>query len=203
MQNVRQSISGQKPALLGFISDLSRFASFPMLQNAKWGKTMLLSLRLSIATLLMFSAGLIHGAEVSGKAPDFVLKSNTSENLQLKDQVGNVVMINFWASWCGPCRQEMPRLEEIYQKYSKFGFTILAVSVDEDTLAADKFMNKVKVTFPYLYDNSNKVSELYAVEAMPTTILVDRSGQKRFLHKGYQPGFEQKYLKEVKLLIRE
>jgi thiol-disulfide isomerase/thioredoxin len=147
--------------------------------------------------------GLSYAAELSGTAADFTLKSNGSGNLRLKEHLGQVVLLNFWASWCGPCRQEMPLLEEIYQKYRKFGFIILAISVDEEPREADEFMSEVKVTFPYLYDTSNKVSELYAVEAMPTTILIDRNGQRRFLHKGYQPGFEQKYLHEVKLLIRE
>ncbi len=144
-----------------------------------------------------------NAAEISGPAPDFTLKSAQHGNLRLQEYRGQVVLLNFWASWCGPCRKEMPALQDLYKKYEKFGFVVLAVSVDEDTSAADEFMGTVEVDFPYLYDTESKVSELYAVEAMPTTVVIDRDGQRRFLHKGYQPGFEEKYRKNVKQLIRE
>ena len=164
---------------------------------------MLLSARTYYTIFILVFVGPIQASNNSGVAPDFILKNNYSESIHLKDQIGDVVMLNFWASWCGPCRQEMPHLEKMYKEYSQAGFTILAISVDEDTAEADRFMSELKVTFPYLYDNNNKVSELFGVEAMPTTILIDRLGRKRFMHKGYQPGFEQKYLREVKLLLRE
>lgn len=164
---------------------------------------MLLSERFYCAFFILVFVGPIQASDSFGTAPNFSLESSRSESIHLKEQIGNVVMLNFWASWCGPCRQEMPHLEEMYLEYSQSGLTILAISVDEDTGEADRFMGELKVTFPYLYDNKNKVSELYGVEAMPTTILIDRQGRKRFMHKGYQPGFEQKYLREVKLLLRE
>ena len=94
-------------------------------------------------------------------------------------------------------------MDEIYKKYEKFGFTILAVSVDEDTNDANRFLDAVPVTFPILYDTESRVSELYDVDAMPTTVMIDRNGEKRFLHRGYKPGYEDEYRKEVKKLIRE
>ena len=159
----------------------------------------------SISLLFILCCVSQHGfaAKVDGPAPDFTLKSAKDGNLKLSEYRGQVVMLNFWASWCGPCRQEMPYLEEIYKKYEKLGFVILAVSVDDNQEAADGFMKGVDVTFPYLYDTKSKVSELYKVEAMPTTILIDKNGKQRFLHKGYQPGYEKKYRKQVKKLIRE
>ena len=97
----------------------------------------------------------------------------------------------------------MPYLEEIYNKYQKLGFTLLAINVDEDSTLANQFLSDMDITFPILYDNANKVSEIYNVEAMPTTIIIDRNGEKRFVHKGYQPGFEAHYRDEIKRLIRE
>ena len=141
--------------------------------------------------------------ELTGVAEDFTLKSKSGENVRLEDLRGQVVMLNFWASWCGPCRQEMPLMDEIYKKYEKFGFTILAVSVDEDINDANRFLDAVPVTFPILYDTESRVSEMYEVDAMPTTVMIDRNGNKRFLHRGYKPGFEDEYRKEVKKLIRE
>jgi len=141
--------------------------------------------------------------ELSGAAHDFTLKSNQGKNLRLQDLRGQVVMLNFWASWCGPCRQEMPLMDNIYKKYEKLGFTILAVNVDEDSSDADDFLKSVPVSFPVLYDNDSKVSELYDVDAMPTTVMIDRDGNKRFLHRGYKEGYEIDYEKQVKKLIRE
>ncbi|WP_455198352.1 TlpA family protein disulfide reductase [Kaarinaea lacus] len=161
-------------------------------------------LRIFLAPLLLFLlVPLSNAVEVSGPAPDFTLKSRSGENLKLSEYRGDVVMINFWASWCGPCRQEMPLLEEIYQKYSDLGFELLAVNVEEDSSKADDLLRDVRVTFPILFDNTNKVSKLYKVVAMPSTVIVDRDGNIRYLHKGYLPGYEEEYRKQVKELIRE
>lgn len=142
--------------------------------------------------------------KIDGVAPDFTLKSNQDgKNLRLEDMRGQVVMLNFWASWCGPCRQEMPLMDDIFKKYEKFGFTIFAVNVDEDSADADRFLRDVPVTFPILYDNESRISELYGVDAMPTTVMIDRNGNKRFLHRGYKDGYEKEYVKQVKKLIRE
>jgi len=156
-----------------------------------------------VGGLLLVTTMVAQSAETSGAAPDFTLKSNQHKNLRLNELKGQVVMINFWASWCGPCRQEMPLMQEIYDKYKKLGFTIWAVNVDEDPALADEFLQDVNVAFPILYDTENKVSVLYDIEAMPTSIMIDRNGDMRFLHKGYQPGYEEKYAKEVKQLVRE
>lgn len=158
---------------------------------------------LSVLCLSLCISLSAHASDISGPAPDFTLKSKDGSNVRLEDLRGQVVMLNFWASWCGPCRQEMPLMDEIYEKYEKFGFTILAVNVDEDSADADRFLDAVPVTFPILYDNESRISELYEVDAMPTTVMIDRDGNKRFLHRGYKPGYEDDYRKQVKKLIRE
>ncbi len=144
-----------------------------------------------------------HAGKVSGPAPDFTLASNQGSNIKLSELRGNVVLINFWASWCGPCRQEMPALDALYKKYSPLGFTVLGVNVEEDSNPGKKLIRDLKVSFPILYDTSNKVSQLYQVQAMPTTVIVDRNGQQRYLHKGYQSGYEDAYAKQISELIRE
>lgn len=157
---------------------------------------------LAFLFLVICCAG-IHAENIEGAAPDFTLKSKSGENMRLEDLRGQVVMLNFWASWCGPCRQEMPHMEDIFKKYEKFGFTVLAVSVDENPEDANRFLDAVPVSFPILYDTESRVSELYGVDAMPTTVMIDRDGNKRFLHRGYKPGYEKDYKKQVKKLIRE
>jgi thiol-disulfide isomerase/thioredoxin len=112
-------------------------------------------------------------------------------------------MINFWASWCGPCRQEMPYLEDIYKKYNKLGFTLLGVNVEPDSKAADDWLKATPVTFPVGYDKDSKVSQLYAVSGMPSTVIIDRKGNLRYIHHGYKPGDEGEYMNSVRALIRE
>jgi peroxiredoxin len=144
------------------------------------------------------SAGLEQSA-----APDFTLKSVDGENLRLSEFRGEVVLINFWASWCGPCRQEMPVLSDLHDKYRALGFTVLGVNVEEDSAKARKLLQKMPVSFPVLFDNESVVSKQYDVVAMPSTVLVDRNGNMRYLHKGYKPGLENVYLQQIRDLVRE
>lgn len=168
--------------------------------------TTLRQTRISLfATFLLIFLGIsvANAAAVKGPAPNFTLKSLNGKNLKLSEMRGNVVLINFWASWCGPCRQEMPLLNALHKKYEPLGFTVLGVNVEEKTGDARGFLGNFPVDFPVLLDSSNKVSKLYDVVAMPTTVVVDRDGNMRFLHKGYKPGDEKEYRKMVKKLIRE
>ena len=112
-------------------------------------------------------------------------------------------MLNFWASWCGPCRQEMPILEKMYKRYKKLGFVILGINTEQDASKANAYLRDIKVSFPILYDNTSKVSKQYNNRAMPTTIMIDRNGKMRFMHEGYKPGYEKDYKKQIKKLIRE
>jgi thiol-disulfide isomerase/thioredoxin len=116
---------------------------------------------------------------------------------------GDVVLINFWASWCGPCRQEMPLLNQLHKKYKSRGFTVIGINVEEQTNNARDFISNYPVDFPIALDPQNRVSKLYKVMAMPTTVVVDRNGNMRFLHRGYKPGDEKKYRKMVKQLVNE
>jgi len=136
-------------------------------------------------------------------APDFTLKSRSGKNLRLSDYRGQVVMVNFWASWCGPCRQEMPILEKMFKRYSKLGFVILGVNTEQDSSKANAYLRDIKVSFPILYDTTSKVSKTYSVQAMPTTVIIDRNGKMRYLHAGYKSGYENDYKKQIKKLIRE
>lgn len=140
---------------------------------------------------------------VADEAPDFTLLTNSGENLRLSEQRGNVVMLNFWASWCGPCRQEMPLLDAMSQRYSAAGFVLLGVDVEEDNTDAKKIVKNLNITYPILFDTENKVSKLYSVETMPTTVMIDKKGQIRFINHGYKPGDETKYRDQIRELIKE
>jgi len=141
----------------------------------------------------------------SGPAPAFKLSGRGGKSIDLTQFKGQVVMINFWATWCGPCRQEMPLLEDIYKKYKPMGFTMLAVNVEPDTKEADAWLAKLSkpVTFPVAYDVDSKVSKLYKVETMPSTVIVDRKGNVRALHRGYKAGDENFYLTQIRTMLKE
>jgi peroxiredoxin len=158
-----------------------------------------------LSTLLaLFAVVSLASSSLEGQAaPDFVLKSATGENLRLSEHRGEVVMINFWATWCGPCRQEMPLLDDLYSRYQRVGFSLLGVNIDDDSGKAMKMVQELGVSFPVLFDERKEVSRQYAVEAMPVTVLVDRTGTVRHVHHGYKPGYEEKYLTEIRSLLRE
>jgi thiol-disulfide isomerase/thioredoxin len=143
------------------------------------------------------------GGSPAGPAPGFTLASREGQDVSLAQYKGQVVMLNFWASWCGPCRQEMPLLESIYKKYNKAGFTLIGVNVEPDSQKANEWLKATPVSFPILYDKDSKVSKLYDVAGMPSTVIIDRSGNLRVLHRGYKPGDENEYLDSIRTLIRE
>ncbi|HKK55621.1 TlpA disulfide reductase family protein [Marinobacter sp.] len=159
--------------------------------------------RIVLLLSLVLGAAVVPAKEISEPAADFTLKSRQGENLRLENFRGQVVMLNFWASWCGPCRQEMPLMDDLYEQYKDLGFTVLAVNVDANREEAHRFLNSVPVSFPILYDPESRVSELYRVQAMPTTIMIDRNGTARFIHYGYKPGYEDDYEQQIRQLLRE
>lgn len=140
---------------------------------------------------------------IGGKAPDFTLRSNTGKNLKLSDYRGQVVMLNFWATWCAPCRQEMPQLNRLHEQYRKGGFVLLGVNVDDKPKVAEDLAQQLKVVFPVLFDADKQVSRRYDVDAMPSTLLIDRDGAVQFIHRGYRAGVEKQYEDKIRELLRK
>jgi peroxiredoxin len=161
----------------------------------------------SAATLagVCLAASLAWGARdlVGSRAPDFTLASIDGPNLRLSEHAGRVVMLNFWATWCGPCRQEMPALQTIYSRYEAAGFALLGINMDAERDAARRMADSLGVSFPLLFDDEKAVARLYDVRAMPVTVLIDRDGEVRYVHEGYRPGYEADYLDQVRQLLRE
>ena len=162
-----------------------------------------LAVLITIAMTLSMLATSALAAEEGKPAPDFTLKSLDGRNVKLNELRGTVVLVNFWASWCGPCRTEMPLLNDLYREYRDYGFTVVGINLDEERSQAMKLLDKVPVSFPVLFDPDNGTSETYTVDAMPTTVLIDRNGVVRHHHRGYKDGFMDKYEAQIKALVLE
>ena len=110
------------------------------------------------------------------QASDFTVSLLGGETLRLKGQRGKPVLVNFWATWCGPCREEMPAMERLYAKHRQRGFVLLAVSVDTDAALVRPFLERYKLTFPVALDAKMDLANAYGVRALPASFLIDRDG---------------------------
>ena len=109
--------------------------------------------------------------------PDFFLPDPAGKKTTLKDFRGKVVLLNFWASWCIPCREEMPAMERLYQQYKNKGFTIVAVDVKDSRKDALAFLKELKITYPIMLDADGEVGLLYGAWGLPTTYLIGPKGE--------------------------
>ena len=159
--------------------------------------------RIATILALLLSVPAVAGSSASGPAPQFSLDSRNGPKISLAQYKGQVVMLNFWASWCGPCRQEMPILEQLNHQYRNKGVALIGVNVEPDSTLATNWLKATPVTFPILFDVDSKVSKLYEVQGMPNTVILDRKGIVRYIHRGYTPGAENEYLDQIRTLIRE
>ena len=140
-----------------------------------------------------------HTPNVGDPAPDFALHNLQGKEVRLSDFQGRPVLINFWATWCPPCRIEMPTIETAWHKHKDEGFVVLAVDVQESPSQVQHFVDSLGLTFPILLDPTAKVaSELYRIRALPTSFFVGRDGRLVAAHRGMmtEQGLQQ-YMGQV------
>src|ERR1700719_617796 len=157
----------------------------------------------AIAAIVIASTAFAASGDASGPAPAFTLTALTGQQGALSQYKGQVVMVTSWATWCGPCQQEMPLLDQMYKKYKPAGFTLIGVNVDKEAPAVKELLARKPVSFPVLLDPANQVSKAYHVDEMPSSVIIDRKGQIRYIHRGYKPGDENEYQDRIRQLIRE
>jgi len=145
---------------------------------------------------------------VGHRAPDFTLRDPQGKSVRLSQVLGRkAVLLNFWATWCVPCREEMPTMERAYQEYKARGLEILAISLDvgpEATVASavTKFMAELKLSFPALLDPEWKVVKLYRVIGIPATFLIDRRGVIRAVEVGPRDWFSHESRKKLEQILK-
>lgn len=157
----------------------------------------------TLTTLLIAGSPSAHaGLKVGDAFPD--LASHKLEGKLPASLKGKVVLVDFWASWCGPCAQSFPALEELHKRYQDRGFVILAVSVDEKKADLEAFLKKRPVSFAVVRDAEHKLVAAVDVSAMPTSFLVDTKGKVRFRHTGYHgEQTKRQYADEIESLLKE
>jgi peroxiredoxin len=133
-------------------------------------------------------------------APQLRLQSRTGDTVDLADLRGKVVVVDFWASWCDPCREELPVLERFYAAHRDSGLEILGVNIDESRADADELLRRLPVTFPVLYDTDQHVVSRWQPPKMPTSYVVDRDGRIAAVQAGFEPGHVESL--EAKLLAQ-
>jgi peroxiredoxin len=163
--------------------------------RARWGGAALVCLLAVVGSVS--AATQLLGSE----APDFVLKSVSGENVRLSEYRGEVVMLSFWATWCGDCRAQLAELGAMRDRYQDAGFELLAVSLDQNARQAGRMM--AEASYPVLHDGAGDIGRLYDVTNMPVMVLVDRGGVVREVFEGFRRGNEERYLERVQALLRE
>ncbi|MDI1301281.1 MAG: TlpA disulfide reductase family protein [bacterium] len=123
--------------------------------------------------------------------------------LDLAAYKGKVVYIDFWASWCGPCRQSFPWMKDMQAKYGRDGFVIIAINVDQEKKLADKFLAEFNPAFTVLFDSNGTLASQFKVQTMPSSFMLDRNGQPRFKHLGFHEGKRADYEQEITQLLSE
>jgi peroxiredoxin len=137
-------------------------------------------------------------------APDFALKTLDGNTVRLSDLRGKkVVLINFWATWCPPCRSEMPTIQKIYSDYKGRGFEVLAINIERDYKEEIlEFMKELRLTFPVLLDPDMKVTRTYRLIGLPVSMLIDRQGIIRSKEIGYHDWTDKESRKRVESLLK-
>lgn len=118
---------------------------------------------------------------------------NAADTLNLSDYRGKVVVLDFWASWCVPCRRSFPWMNEMQQKYADDGLVVIAVNLDNEAADAQKFLQQYPAKFTISYDHERQLVREYAVEAMPSSFLIDRDGSIIERHLGFKSGKTDEY----------
>lgn len=116
---------------------------------------------------------------------------------------GKVVYLDFWASWCGPCRNSFPWMEAMHRQYADQGLEIIAVNLDQEPELAQKFLSEYQPTFRIEYDTSGSMAEHFGVDTMPTSFLIGRDGKARKKHKGFHADRKAAYESEIRTLLEE
>ncbi|NTV17208.1 MAG: TlpA family protein disulfide reductase [Chlorobiaceae bacterium] len=158
--------------------------------------------RLLLASLVCLSfSGTSYALEAGSKAPGFSLPGVQGGMVELSSTAGSVVYVDFWASWCGPCKQSFGWMNAMQDKYKAQGLKIIGVNLDTKTEDAKKFLSQNPARFTVAFDSKGATPKDYGVKGMPTSFLMDRNGKVIFQHLGFKEADREKLEKEIKAAL--
>lgn len=161
-------------------------------------------MRLFLAFLILCFSTSVFAISEGDMAPNFKLRNlQTGKIESLRKYRGKVVYLDFWASWCGPCRQSLPLLNDLRSKLKRKGFEVVAVNLDENTADAKGFLDQFPVQYPILLDAKGRVPEKYELPGMPTSFLIDKKGRIQKIHVGFKTKDMETIRKDVIALLRK
>ena len=162
-------------------------------------------IRHGVLVLALLGATLIV-VKASGPAtevPDLSFNDESGHTLRLADFKGQVVLLDFWASWCVPCRVSFPVVDALHKELGGRGFAVVAINVDEQRKNADSFLEVRPHTMPVVFDPKGRAAEAFELPAMPSALILDRAGRVRFRHTGYTEKTITQYRSEILQLLKE
>jgi cytochrome c biogenesis protein CcmG, thiol:disulfide interchange protein DsbE len=165
-------------------------------------KRVVLSLIVLTLTVSPWTSGVAHAGALR-PAPSIEVGGPDGQPVRFADLKGKVVLVDFWASWCGPCKASFPALDALYRELRLRGFEVLAVNVDERRRDADQFLTQHAYEMRVVFDPRGRAPEAFGVQAMPSSYLIDRRGNIRFAHTGYTARVLDAYRREIEELLRE
>ena len=162
-------------------------------------RTLTLCLGMILATFVGITTA--HAVNQGAVAPEIGLKDRGGKVVQLSQLKGSVVLVDFWASWFAPCREELPVLEALYQKYRDKGLVIVGVGQDSDVAKMQKFLRATQLSFPIVHDPEGVVAKRYAPPKMPSSYIIDRKGLVRHVHAGFKASDKDALAREIRALL--
>jgi cytochrome c biogenesis protein CcmG, thiol:disulfide interchange protein DsbE len=139
--------------------------------------------------------------ETGAKVPEIGQKDLSGKSVTVGALAGKVVVVDFWASWCAPCKQELPLLDKLYKKYQAQGLVVIGVSVDKDVANVRKFLGAMPLSFPIVHDADHGIASRYAPPKMPSSYIVDRKGIVRFVQQGFHADDAGEIEAQIKSLL--
>jgi peroxiredoxin len=154
-----------------------------------------------VAVAFATAASHVVAQDVGQRAPAFDVPAQTGKPVRLADMKGKVVYVDFWASWCAPCKQSFPWMNDMQAKYGARGLQIVGVTVDKKKEDADKFLASTPAKFLVAYDTTGKVAEAYKPQGMPTSFLIGADGVVRAVHVGFRDGDRAALEREIEAAL--
>jgi cytochrome c biogenesis protein CcmG/thiol:disulfide interchange protein DsbE len=164
-------------------------------------KSMRITIFLICAATMAIAATLASAADVGAPAPALSLPTASGETVAIDQLKGKVVYVDFWASWCGPCRKSFPWMAEMQKKYGPSGFTVVAVNVDKKRPDAERFLQSTPAAFTVVYDPAGTTPTAWNVKAMPTSYVIDAKGNVAMVESGFKDENVPELENRIKTLV--